>query len=132
MSSGMVDEHASHGVGGDGEELCPVAPLGACLVHQPQVGLVDERGGGECVALRLEPELPVRHAGQVAVDQRNQALQGIGIAHPRGPERVRYRVLRGVRFHGDSGTAGPNRRAAFSMLALRECRNPSGFCAYCT
>jgi hypothetical protein len=49
----VVDQHTPHRHGCHGEEMGPVAPVHPTVVHEPQVALVDQRGGGQHVPRSL-------------------------------------------------------------------------------
>ena len=51
----MVDEDASDRLGRHREEVSAILPLHAALADQPEISLVDERGGLEGVPGRLVP-----------------------------------------------------------------------------
>lgn len=50
-TSGAFDQDASHGLGGGGEEVAPVVPLGVLVISdEAEIGFMHECGGLECVA----------------------------------------------------------------------------------
>ena len=73
--AGVVDEDASHRRGRDGEEMGPVLEARLALVDEPQVGLVDQRRGAERVAGRFPPELAVRQAAQLLIDDGEDGVE---------------------------------------------------------
>ena len=62
---------------GHAHELGAVLPIGAVLVHQPEVGLVDQGGGLEGVAGPFVAHATARHAAQLPVNQRHKPLQRV-------------------------------------------------------
>ena len=57
-AAGVLDEDAAHGLGGRREEVAAAVPVQRhLLVHEPQVGLVDQGGGLQRLAGRLLGEL---------------------------------------------------------------------------
>ena len=69
-----IDEDVTHGGRGEGEEVVPVA--GRCgLRHEPEIRLVDERGGDERLAGGAARELDVGEAAQLVVDAGEGAVE---------------------------------------------------------
>jgi hypothetical protein len=99
MTSRLIHEDASHDVRGDGKEVDAIVPLEASVIHQPEIRLMDELVGRERVTSRLQRELPVRNAGQVAVHEWDEAVQRARNAVPHLAERVGDRVLLRERCH---------------------------------
>ncbi len=58
----------------------PPLPLDARLVHQLHVGLVHQAGGEHGVAVALAAQLAAGEAPELAVDRRQQAVEGPAIA----------------------------------------------------
>ena len=77
--AGAIDEDAAHHLRGDAEELRPVVPGGA-LIDQPQVGLVDEGGRLQGVALALAPQMGRGPAAKLLVDQRHEPIARARVA----------------------------------------------------
>ena len=70
---GALDEDAAHGLGGGGEEVSAAVPMLRFLhVHQPQVRLVDQRGGLERLAGLFLGQLLAGELPQFVVDQRQE------------------------------------------------------------
>jgi hypothetical protein len=107
MTPGVIHEHAPHHVRGDGEELHPVNPLGARLVHEPEVCLVDDGGRGERVAYGLESQLPVGNPRQVSVDERDEAVQRARNSVAHVAEHLGDRVLLRRACHAPSAVSRP-------------------------
>ena len=58
----------------------PIPPLDPGLVHQLEVGLVDQAGRAQSVTRPLALKLPVRDPAQLAVDQRKEPVDRSRIA----------------------------------------------------
>ncbi len=76
----MVDEDAPHHLRRDGKEVRAVLPRRALLIDEPQVGLVDQRGGLQRVAIALAPQPGRRALMQLPVDGRHQLVTGRDVA----------------------------------------------------
>ena len=73
LAPGAVDEDAAHGLGGGGEEVAPAVP--AVVVRgadQPEVRLVDQGGGFECLAWGFGRHSRSRELPQLVVHEREQ------------------------------------------------------------
>ena len=79
---GEIHEHAAHQASGHREKVRAILPLDATNIHQPEVDLVDERGGLEHVVRALARHMPPRKAPQLAVHEREQPFQGSRVAPP--------------------------------------------------
>ena len=77
----VVDEHAPHHLRGDGEELCAALPARVVLVVEPQPRLVHERCRLEGVPLALAPEREPRLPAKLRVDEPDERLAGLRVAH---------------------------------------------------
>src|SRR5262249_51781953 len=74
-------QDAAHGLGRRREEVPPAVPgPGRVRAHQPQVGLVDQRGGLERLAGPLPGQPLGRQFAQLVVDQRQELPGGGGVA----------------------------------------------------
>jgi len=80
LASGAVDEDAAHRLGGGGEEVGAVLPVGLGVGAQPEPGLVDEGGGLECLAGRFAGHLLGSHLTQLGVDELEQTMGRVGVA----------------------------------------------------
>jgi len=45
------------------------------LIHQAEVGLVDQTRRAQSVILALDPELPMRHPAELLIDQGEQPVE---------------------------------------------------------
>ena len=90
MMLGMIDQNLAHQVGRDAEELRAAGALHLRLVHQPQVGLVDQRRRLQRVVRPLAADIGGREAAQFAVDERHQFAQCLLVAAAPGLEQSRY------------------------------------------
>jgi hypothetical protein len=82
-----------------------VLPPDAIEIDEPQVGLVDERGRLERVAIPLAAHTPMRHPVQLRLDERHQACKRRLIAR-------RPRLQQTGDVGGALGNGGFYRRAA--------------------
>src|SRR5688500_6638317 len=94
VASGVVDEHAAHGVGGDAHHARRVLPLDFGLFCEAQIGFVDEARGVEGVPGSLVTELPAREPAELLIDAREDLVE-VGS----GRLRARIRARFGLRHH---------------------------------
>ena len=78
----MIDEDAAHDAGRDGKEVRAVLPIDAGGIDQPQVGLVDERGGLVAVAFVFTGEAAARDLAELLVHDRHQRFESGFVAVP--------------------------------------------------
>jgi len=71
----MVDENPPHHLRGDAKKVRATLPVDVALFDKTQVRLVDERGGLEGVTVPLTVQLTRSDATQLAVDERQQAIE---------------------------------------------------------
>ncbi len=83
-----VDEDAAHDLRGGAEEMRAVLPLHVLPVHQPQVGLVDERRRLQDVARPLAGHLARRQPVQLVLDHGRQGLERSRIAATPGDQEL--------------------------------------------
>ena len=76
---GPLDEDPAHGLRRGAEEVPPAPPAGLGGADQPQVRLVNERGGLQRQTGLLVPHPLVGQAAQLFVDQRQELPGGLGI-----------------------------------------------------
>ena len=87
LAAGVLDEDAAHGLGRGGEEVAAAVPAAVGVAaDQPQVGLVDQGGGLERLPGLLLRQPPGGQPAELVVDQRQQALGGLGVALLHGRE----------------------------------------------
>ena len=86
--TGGIDQHATHHLGGESEELVAVVEGEAGSVDQAQVDLVNESGGleGNPGAFQRHPLLG--KAAEFGVDQGNEAVQRVLIAASPGLQKL--------------------------------------------
>ena len=144
---GVVDDDLTHGNRAHREKVAPIAPRGLRLVDQPEVGLVDQTSGIECLDATPAAELDTGEAPQVVVHEWDEPVQGARIAGAVGDEQLcnlsRQNVpySGGWRDHAANGVypswstilalvqiPGPNRRtpAAIAAALERGVRLPDG------
>jgi hypothetical protein len=66
-----------------------ILPLDLLDLDQPQIRLVDERGGLQCMSGVFALRVPPREAPQFVVDERDEPIERIGLATPPGEEQRR-------------------------------------------
>ncbi len=76
----VVDQHATHRLGGDREEVASVRGAQLLPCRQAHVGLVHERGRAERVPRVLATELRPGERAQLVVDERDQPVERLGVA----------------------------------------------------
>src|SRR5688572_30690537 len=69
---GIVQQDAPHDLRGDSEKVSAILPADVPLIHQLEIGFVDERGGLKGMAGPLAAELAAGDALQLVVNQRGQ------------------------------------------------------------
>jgi hypothetical protein len=93
FSLGIVEQDLSHGGGCDGQEVRMALPLWCGLVHQSQVGFVDQCGSIE--GLLSVPVLPVpsRDLVKLTIDQRDQLGKRLAIPCSQLVQEAGYSLL---------------------------------------
>ena len=71
----VINQDAAHHLRGDGEELSPVLPAGAPLVHQLQVRFVQKRRRLQRVVGPFPPHVKVRKPAQFFMDHGHQLVE---------------------------------------------------------
>lgn len=97
VGAGVVDQDAAHDVGGDGDEVLAVVPLGV-FAGEAEVGFVDEGGGLEGVVGALAAHVGGGEAMEFGVDEGKEFLSGVGVAFGHLVEE--QRDFAWVRVHG--------------------------------
>ena len=77
-----VDENPAHDAGAHREEMCAIGPIQISTVDQAQIRLVHECGRLQSVTGALVPHVAARHAVQLVVDERREAIKGRRISAP--------------------------------------------------
>jgi len=103
----VVDEDASHQLGGRTEELCPVLPANARLVHEPDVRFVDERRRLERVIRTLAAQPGPGQAVKLRVHDRHQLVERAAISGAPGLKKARDVRWRRLVIHDTSIEARP-------------------------
>ena len=68
--------------GGHREKMRAILQLDPMNINQPEIDLVDERGGLENVAWTLARHVPLRETPQFGVHERKQLLHSCAVAAP--------------------------------------------------
>ena len=71
----VVDQNAPHRLRGDRQEVVAIRGGELPLLQEPEVDLVDQRGGRERVTGRLAAELSPRNLTQLVIDERDEPLE---------------------------------------------------------
>ena len=80
LPAGVVHQDTAHGLGGGGEKLRGGTPIRTSAAHQPEVGLVDQRGRLESVGPVLTPHSYRGQPVQLVINRGHQGLPGVGLA----------------------------------------------------
>ena len=80
----VIDEDPPHHHRGHANELGAVRPVHLPLVDQPEIRLVDERGGLQGVAGALTGQKRARQSPQLVVDERQHLVAGVLVAPATG------------------------------------------------
>ena len=75
-----LDKHAPHDPGRHGQEMCPVLPVHAPHVDEPQVSLVEERCRLEAVVVFFPAHAPTCNLPQLVVYAWNDLLERAVVA----------------------------------------------------
>ena len=84
----LLEEDATHRASRNGEKLAAIDPLRARLFREPQVRLVNHGGSRQRVTTEFSPELSMRDALEVAIDQRHETLHRLRSAAAQGGQRL--------------------------------------------
>jgi hypothetical protein len=81
ISGGQLHARSPHGLGRRPKEVTPARPvLHLCGVHQTHIRLVDQGSSPEFLAGRFPGQPPGGEPAELAVDQRQELLGGVGVA----------------------------------------------------
>jgi hypothetical protein len=101
MTSCMLDQNTAHQLRGYGEEMGPILPLHPLVIHEADVGLIDQRACLKVVVGALASHVPVRQPAELPVDDRRQLVEGELVSVAPGTEELADIVDRhGCRFRG--------------------------------
>jgi hypothetical protein len=78
-ATGVVHQDLAHDAGGSGKKMRPVLQVDAGLIHQPEVGFVDQSRGLERVIRPLPSHVPAGDPVQLVFDDREQRVQTISV-----------------------------------------------------
>ena len=124
IAPGIVHENPAHRPRGEREEVPPILILHPVLVHEAEVGLVDQSRRPQGVLLALGAELPVSHPPELLVDQRKQPVECGTVARAQLEQEVGNRpgivVVEGHRRIRCGGHGACDRRVAVSELVTVE------------
>ena len=88
LPAGVIDEDLAHQPGRHAVEVRPALQRHAVHIHQSQIDLVDERRRLEGVAWRFALEMSARHAAQLVIHERDQAVERRRVALTPGQEQA--------------------------------------------
>jgi hypothetical protein len=80
LAAGLVNEDAPHGLGGGPEKMRPAVVVRISVADQPQPGFMHQGGGLQRLMGRFIGHARGRELAQLAIDQRQQFIGGLGIA----------------------------------------------------
>ena len=86
---GLVDEDVAHDLRRHGEEVRAILPADALPVHQPQVGLIDERRRLKDVSGPLARHVARGETMQLLLDERRQDVERALVAAAPRDEQLR-------------------------------------------
>jgi hypothetical protein len=92
LPAGVIDEDLTHQLRRHRKKVRPVLQRQSLHVHEPQVDLVHERRRLEGVAWLFSLEMAARHAAQLVIHERDQAVERCGVALAPGQQQVSYIV----------------------------------------
>ena len=76
----VIDQDAADHLGGDGQEMGAAFEVGLALVHELQIGFVDQGGWLQGMMARLAGHLAAGDAAHLVVDEREDTVEGFGLA----------------------------------------------------
>jgi probable HAF family extracellular repeat protein len=94
VATRMLYQDSPHQLGRHGEEMGAVLPLHALIVHQACVGLIDEGGGLEAVAVTLSSHIAARQPAKLVIHQGRQFFEGTLVSLAPGAEELAYVIHR--------------------------------------
>ena len=98
--AGEVHQYAAHQLGGYREEMCAVLPLNSIDVHQPQIGLVHQRGSLQHVTGSFSAHIESRQPAKFLVYQRHEPVKRSVIpAAPRQKQLGDILIRRSIHSH---------------------------------
>lgn len=74
VAAGILHEELPHEIGRDPVEVAAALPIRQLLLHEPEVGFVDERRGPQRVGIAFPAQIAFGHPAKLAVEQRDQAV----------------------------------------------------------
>jgi hypothetical protein len=80
VSAGVIDQNVPHDLGGNREEVRTILPTRRGLLHQSQVGFVDECGGLQSMVHSFAPHVSCSHLPKFAVNQWHELGCGLLIS----------------------------------------------------
>lgn len=106
LRAGVVDQDAPHQLRSNSIKMCAVLPLGAPLIDEPEISLIDQRRWLQSVFLPFTPEVVPGKSAQFAVDKGHQLVEGCLVAATPTNQELCYSI---GRLH-DVGSPDPLRR----------------------
>ena len=120
----MVDENAPHRLG-SGEEVAAAVPSAVVGgADEPEVRLVDQRGGVEGLAGRLGGHPRGGEPAQLVLDEREQVGGGAAVPGRRGVEQARH-LEHGGQCNGAGRPARWEIDRGYAYRSVTECLRPS-------
>ena len=84
----MLDQNTAHQLRGYCEEMGAILPLHPLVIHQADIGLIDQRGRLKVVVAALASHVAVRQPAELRIDDRRQLAKGELVAVTPGTEKL--------------------------------------------
>ena len=125
MTSCMLDQNTAHQLRGYCEEMGPILPLHPLVIHEADVGLVDQRACLKVVVGALASHVAVRQPSELRIDDRRQLVEGELVSVAPGTEQLadvvyRHRARSLVPAIGN-GSHSRARREQGGAASIQEC-----------
>ena len=92
LSAGVIDEDLAHQLRRHRKKVRPVLQRQSVHIHESQVDLMHERRRLKGVPRLFALEMAARHAAQLVIHERDQAVERLGVALAPGQEQSSYIV----------------------------------------
>src|SRR5437763_4692816 len=90
VASRVIDEYAPHDLGCNREEMGPILPLHALIVHQTHVGFVHQVSRLQRVAWALALYIAVSQAAELFINDGRQAVERALVSIGPGAKELAY------------------------------------------
>ena len=79
LAAGVIDKNPPHGLSGGGEKMPAALPVLGSAVHEPQIGLMHQCRGLQCLAWFLLSESRCGQLAQFLVNERQELVGGLRV-----------------------------------------------------